>query len=108
MQMAEYLNQNVPLDAVIETWEPEMGFLTDHNYHYPPNALLAVAVEHVYYNGEAVQAYYDFVQTEQPDYLLAGEFSKWTEIYPLEDLSDQYELIVTFGDYDLYRRGDLK
>ncbi|MCK6540375.1 MAG: glycosyltransferase family 39 protein, partial [Anaerolineales bacterium] len=51
MQMAEYLNQNVPLDAVIETWEPEMGFLTDHNYHYPPNALLAVAVDHVYYNG---------------------------------------------------------
>ncbi|MEW6285750.1 MAG: glycosyltransferase family 39 protein [Chloroflexota bacterium] len=104
MQMAAYLNENLPLDAVIETWEPEMGFLTDHNYHYPPNALLAVAVDHVYYNGEPVQEHYDFVQTEKPPYLLAGVFSKWTELYPLEELMDEYELIATFGDYDLYRR----
>ncbi|MBI4761649.1 MAG: ArnT family glycosyltransferase [Chloroflexota bacterium] len=119
MQMAAYLNENIPLDAVIETWEPEMGFLTDHNYHYPPNALLAVAVDHVYYEGEPVQEHYNFIQTEKPPYLLVGIFSKWTEIYPLEELkehdeqeeqeeheelSGQYELIATFGDYDLYRR----
>lgn len=103
-QMSEYLNENVPLDAIIETWDPEMGFLTDHNYHYPPNALLAVAVDQVYYYGEPVQDRYDFVQTEKPDYLLAGEFSKWTQIYPLEELMDEYELVQTFGDYDLYRR----
>lgn len=116
MQMAAYLNENVPLDAVIETWEPEMGFLTDHNYHYPPNALLALAVDQVYYGGDLVREHYDFIQTEQPEYLLAGEFSKWTEIYPLEEhekyeeheeheeFSAQYELIAVFGDYDLYRR----
>lgn len=104
MQMSDYLNKNVPLDAVIETWDPEMGFLTGHNYHYPPNALLAVAVDQVYYYGEPVRDRYDFVQTERPDYLLVGEFSKWTQIYPFEELEDQYELVVMFGDYDLYRR----
>lgn len=104
MQMSEYLNKNVPQDAVIETWDPEMGFLTDHNYHYPPNALLAVAIDQVYYFGEPVQDRYDFVQTEHPDYLLAGEFSKWTDIYPLDDLSGEYELVQSFGVYDLYQR----
>jgi len=104
MQMADYLDENVPADAVIETWDPEMGFLSDRNFHYPPNALLAVAVDQVYYGGEPVQERYDFVQTENPDYLLAGEFSKWTQIYPLEDLMDRYEWVVSFGDYDLYRR----
>jgi hypothetical protein len=103
MQMSDYLDENVPLDAVIETWDPEMGFLTDHNYHYPPNALLAIAVEQVYYFGEPVQEHYDFVQTEYPEYLLVGEFSKWTEIYPLEMLMTEYELVQSFGDYDLYR-----
>jgi 4-amino-4-deoxy-L-arabinose transferase-like glycosyltransferase len=103
-QMSAYLDENVPQDAVIETWDPEMGFLTNHDYHYPPNALLAVAVDQVYYGGEPVQDRYDFVQTEHPDYLLAGEFSKWTEIYPLEELTGEYELVQTFGDYDLYRR----
>lgn len=103
-QMSVYLNENVPQNTIIETWEPEMGFLTDHNYHYPPNALLAVAVNQVYYSGEPVQDRYDFIQTEKPDYLLVGEFSKWTEIYPLEELAGEYELIQTFGDYDLYER----
>ena len=103
-QMATYLDKNIPPDAVIETWDPEMGFLTDHNYHYPPNALLAVAVDQVNYGGEPVQKRYDFVQTEHPDYLLAGEFSKWTEIYQLDRLQDQYEWVINFGEYDLYRR----
>ncbi len=103
-QMSAYLNKNVPLDAVIETWDPEMGFLTNHNYHYPPNALLAIAVNQVYYGGEPVQEQYDFVQTEHPDYILAGTFSKWVNIYPMNQASDQYKLRVQIGDYDLYQR----
>ena len=102
-QMSAYIEANVPRDAVIETWDPEMGFLSDHKFHYPPNALLAVAVDQVYYGGEPVQDRYDFIQTEHPDYLLAGEFSKWTQIYPLEVLANEYELVISFGDYDLYR-----
>jgi hypothetical protein len=103
-EMSSYLNQNVASSSLIETWETEMGFLTDHNYHYPPNALLAVAVDQAYYGGKPVQDQYDFVLTEQPEYLLIGEFSKLTKLYPLQELKDHYLLVVTFGPYDLYRR----
>jgi hypothetical protein len=103
-QMADFLQANVPQSAIIETWDPEMGFLTDHNYHYPPNALLAKAVDKVYYGGEPVQGHYDFVQTEKPEYLLLGEFSKWTEIYPYDLIESEYELVQSFGVYDLYQR----
>lgn len=102
--MSAYINENVSQTAVIETWDPEMGFLTDHQYHYPPNALLAVAVDQVYYGGEPVQGRYDFVQTENPEYLLIGEFSKWTEIYPYDLIQADYQLLQTFGNYDLYQR----
>ena len=102
-QMSAYIDANVPQDAIIETWDPEIGFLSNHNFHYPPIALLAVAVDQVYYKGEPVQDRYDFVLTEHPDYLLAGKFSKWTQIYPLDDLKDKYKLIQTFGEYDLYQ-----
>ncbi len=101
--MADYLNANIPTSAVIETWDPEMGFLTDHKFHYPQNALLAVAVDQVYYGGEPVQDHYDFVQTEKPEYVLIGEFSKWTEIYPAEFVQANYQLMQSFGDYDLYQ-----
>lgn len=103
-QMSAYLDANVPENAIIETWDPEMGFLTDHNYHYPPNALLAIAVNQVYYGGEPVQDRYDFLQTEKPEYLLLGEFSKWTEIYPADEIQSNYQLVQSFGDYDLYKR----
>jgi hypothetical protein len=33
--MAAYLDDHVSHEALIETWEQEMGFLTDHNYHFP-------------------------------------------------------------------------
>ena len=102
--MAAYLNENVPKNVIIETWEPEMGFLTDHNYHYPPNPLLAVAIKQVYSNGEPVQQYYDYVQTDHPDYLLVGVFSKWVNMYPLDQLSSQYELVASVYNYDLYER----
>ncbi|MBK9926000.1 MAG: glycosyltransferase family 39 protein [Anaerolineales bacterium] len=102
-QMSAYINENVPQGAVIETWEPEIGFLTDHNYHYPPNALLAVAVNQVYYGGDPVHDRYDFVQAEHPAYLLVGKFSKWTKIYSAEELEGQYEWAASFGDYDLYK-----
>lgn len=103
-KMADYLMDNIPQDAMIETWDPEMGFFTDHNYHYPPNALLAVAVEQIYAGGEPVKDHYDFVQTEKPEYLLLGEFSKWTEIYPYGLIQSDYRLVQSIGDYDLYQR----
>lgn len=103
-QMSDFLNANVPVNVVIETWDPEMGFLTDHNYHYPPNALLAIAVNQLYHGGELVQNHYDYLQQEKPEYLLLGEFSKWTDIYPINYVQENYQWIQTFGEYDLYLR----
>ena len=103
-QMAAYLETNVPQDAIIETWDPEMGFFSDHNFHYPPNALLAVAVEQIYAGGEPVSEHYTFVQDEKPDYILAGEFTKWVDVYPVDKLFGQYELVHSIGNYDLFQR----
>ncbi len=103
-QMAAYIDANVPADAVIETWDPEMGFLSNGNFHYPPNELLAAAIEQVYYDGEPARSQYDFVQTEHPEYVLLGVFSKWTDVYPFEEMKGQYQPVQTFGNYDLYQR----
>ena len=103
-EMADYLDENIAEDAIIETWDPEMGFLSDRNFHYPPNELLAVAVDQVNYGGEPVQGQYDFVQTNNPEYIVAGEFSKWTEIYSVDQLRDKYHHVHTVGNYDLYER----
>jgi 4-amino-4-deoxy-L-arabinose transferase-like glycosyltransferase len=102
--MAAFMDANVPLNAIVETWEPEMGFLTDHQYHYPPQLLLNTSVGYIWSEGEAPQVAYDFVQTENPEYVLVGEFSRWVDLYPLDYLQDHYTLVTTVGAYDLYER----
>ena len=102
--MAEYMNSHVSPEAVVETWEPEMGFLTDHHYHFPPQILLNTAVKFIWQNGAPPAAEYAFVQTESPGYVLVGSFARWVQMYPDELLSGAYHLETEIGDYQLYVR----
>jgi hypothetical protein len=100
--LADYLNAHVSREALIETWEPEMGFLTDHNYHYPPQIRLNTAVGHIWQGGASPAEGYDFVQTERPAYVLVGAFARWVEMYPPELLAERYTRVTTVGAYELY------
>jgi 4-amino-4-deoxy-L-arabinose transferase-like glycosyltransferase len=102
-RLAEYLNNEVPRDALIETWEPELGFLTDHNYHFPPQSLLDVAVRHVWLDGPSPARQYDF-DALAPDYVAVGEFAKYVHLYPPEQLAADFRLLTTIGVYDVYIR----
>jgi 4-amino-4-deoxy-L-arabinose transferase-like glycosyltransferase len=100
--MAAYLNEQIPQDALIETWEPEMGFLTDHNYHFPPAMLLLDAVEQVHLGGPSIAEGYQFVQSERPEYVLFGDFARLVELYPADLLAKRYGLVARIGGYELY------
>ena len=100
--MAAYLDAHIPRGALIETWEPEMGFLTDHNYHFPPALLLNKAVGYIWLNGTPPAQSYDFVQTQHPAYVLVGAFARWVNLYPMDVLTARYQLITRIGGYELY------
>lgn len=102
---AAYLDANISPDAVIETWEQELGVLTDHTYHYPPQIVLAYAVDEVWRGGQPARELYDFRDYVDADYIVIGPFAKYTAIYPAERL-ESYEIIHTVGSYDIYRRVD--
>jgi hypothetical protein len=102
--MASYLNREVPPSAVIETWEPELGFLTDHQYHYPPTGMLNIAVRYIWSRGAPPRLKYDPLSAEQPTYVLVGAFARWVELYSPEVLERDYQRLVAIGSYELYRR----
>jgi hypothetical protein len=93
LAMAEYLTKNVPPDVLIETWEPEVGFLTDNKFHYPPNSLLAEANRHVWLNGPSPEQFYHFVQSDSPPYVLVGHFATGVGMYTPETLGERYQLV---------------
>jgi hypothetical protein len=103
-QAAAYLEQHVPKDAIVETWEPELGFLTDHRYHYPPSALLIDAVAYQFGRGPSPATRYDFRAGGSPAYLVRGEFAKWVDAYPDDRLEDAYRLMADIGAYSVYER----
>lgn len=103
-EMAANLDLLVAPTALIETWEPQMGFLTDHTYHYPPQLLLNRAVRQVWLGETPVADLYDF-REGSPDYLLLGEFARWVGIYPDERLAG-WTVVSESGPYALYRRSE--
>jgi 4-amino-4-deoxy-L-arabinose transferase-like glycosyltransferase len=100
--MAAYLDEQVSQQALIETWEPELGFLTNHNYHFPPPLLLNQAVGHVWLGKPSPAQEYTFVQDKSPDYVLVGGFARWVGLYPQDWLATHYRLETNIGNYELY------
>jgi hypothetical protein len=101
--MAAYMDEHIPADALVETWEPEMGFLTDHNYHFPPPLLLNNAVGYIWLGGPPPADDYDFVESAQPEYILLGNFSRWVNLYDKVLAADNYTVVTTIGGYELYK-----
>jgi hypothetical protein len=102
--MAAYLNRQVPLEALIETSEPEIAFLTEHRYHLPPVSVLYTAVRHIWQGEAAPAESYHFLRTAAPDYVVVGAFGAWAGHYADADLEALYERQVEIGAYQLFRR----
>jgi hypothetical protein len=99
---AAYLDQNVPTSDVVEAWEPELGLLTDHRYHYPPLGWLDRAVR-AQWLGSAPGPAYDPIAEASPSYLVVGPFAKYTGIYAPTLARLSARPIASFGEYDIYR-----
>ena len=102
--MAAYLSREISTTPVIETWEPELGFLTSHNYHYPPTGTLNVAVRYIWSGGPAPSQHYHPLEIEQPPYVVVGSFARWVDLYPADVLERDYRHVTSIGAYDLYAR----
>lgn len=106
--VAQYLEQHIPPGAVIETWERELGILTDLTYHYPDQSMLSYTHNAIYLGGETgYQLGQDYFQQVHPDYVVVGFYSRLGPVYDLEYLSINSELIWSIGSagfqYDVYK-----
>jgi len=101
-ELAGYLDASVPRTVVIETWEPELGFLSDHAFHYPASGWLDRAVRAQWLARDGLPDYDPRVGSS-PSYLVVGKFGKYTGIYRPFLERERPDLLVSIGDYDLYR-----
>lgn len=102
-QMAAYIEQNLPREARIETWEWELGALGAHtNYHYPDQQYVYLAT---YQQGRRLPYRLDYDMLEAaPTHLVTGPFSGMTQIYPPQTIAANFVPVVTIGPYQLFER----
>ncbi len=106
-QVADFLNQHIGRDTVIETWERELGVLTDHTYHYPDQLMLAKIDNAVFRGGGYYSLGKDYFDSVHPGYVVGGWFGRGNHVYDEDFLKSNTRLIASFGDgdwrYDIYQ-----
>lgn len=101
-RMAAHIVEHLPSDAEIETYEPEICFLTGYACHLPDSWVMDASIKHVWYGGPAPSKHYDFLAYGAP-YLLIGDFGRWVHLYDEQIVTRDYNLIVTIDGYELYQ-----
>ncbi len=103
-QMAQFIDEQVPQNAVIESWSWEVDALTSHwMYHHPHQRDLYTAIRQQFHEKRDFHIVYP-LSVINPDYLLTNEFSDWTQIYDRTLIQSDFRLIAEFGQYSLYAR----
>jgi hypothetical protein len=101
--VSEFVDQDLPGDAVIETYESELLFLSDHRwYHFPPDDVSVQMVSRNTYESD-LGIDYDPLGAD-PDYLIQGPFSKQWHLYDDVLASQAFQLLFEASDYRVYQR----
>ena len=102
LEVIDFLNTQTLSDSVIETYDPELFFLLERPYHYPPDQI-HVELNRRTFLRQDVPIDYDPL-TVDPDYLVVGHHSKMWGLYDPVVKTGAFRLLKTFRQYNVYER----
>jgi hypothetical protein len=101
-QTAAYFNTQSAPDTRIETYESELHFLLNRNYHWPPDQT------HVELNKRSLLGWKTTVDYDplaaDPEYLVVGIYARENGLYKPVIAAGHFRLLQQIGVYDLYVR----
>lgn len=100
---ANYLDENVSSDAIIESSETEIVFLSDRKFHQPTVDVAVATIQNVQFAEPYPPGFYD-LRPVNPDYIILGPYAKWTQLYTQYLNNHDYDLVNTVGGYELLKR----
>ena len=102
LRVVDFLNTNTPEDSVIETYDSEILFLLDRDYHYPPDEV-SVELMRRHDIDPNSPVYYDPIQAD-PDYLVVGPFSRKWRLYDEVLESNEFQSFKLIAPYEIFIR----
>ena len=102
LQVSHFLNTETSASALVETYDPELFFLLKRPYHYPPDQLhISLIRRYIFRQPVAVE--YDPLARD-PEYLVVGPRRKLWPLYDTVLSTGAFQLIKSYGDYQVYQR----
>jgi len=98
---AEYIEANVPQDALIASEEWEIDFYSNRPYLHHPGGFGTALIKYLQL-GQPLTERYD-VAVYNPDYVIDGPYGRGTTLISREFLKSRCRLVVSIGDYALYQ-----
>ncbi len=104
-QTAQFINTQIPPDALIETTEMELFGVSRHwDFHYPSYEYILDATKQIYFYRRNPSIPYNPVAAD-PDYLITGPLSDWTGLYWNSGIMEaEFEKITEFPPYTVFQR----
>jgi len=99
---AQYIEANLPGDARIASEEWEVDFLTQRTYFHVPGHLIVAYIQYKDLGYPINGGPYD-VASVGPQYIIDGPNNKVTRYISEDFLRVHAKLVVSMGEYDLYR-----
>ena len=99
---AEYLNNNIPTTALIETYDSELLFLGTGLFHYPPDEIHVQLIRREFIDAGTILDYDPLAA--DPDFLVVGPFSRRYRLYDPVLKTGQFELVAEVPGYEIYQR----
>ncbi len=91
--MTQFIEQHMPANAVIETYDPEVCYLSGHACHLPPGPVQDAVVRYVWYGGIQPSTIYP----PTAPYILVGITGYYSGLYDLNVINQQYNLVASYG-----------
>lgn len=101
-QVQEYIHQQTPERAVIETYDSEMLFLLNRPIHFPPDHIQMELNRRNIYNLNS-QIPYDPLASD-PDYLVVGPWGRTWKLYEPVITAGAFTEVFSAGGYQVYQR----
>ena len=102
LQVSHFLNTETSSNALIETYDPELFFLLERPYHYPPDQLHIKLIRRYIFRQPLAIEYDPLAQ--DPEYLVVGPRRKLWPLYEAVLSTGAFHLIKSYGDYQIYHR----
>jgi hypothetical protein len=101
-EVVAYLDAHIERGMLIETYESELLFLSDHRFHIPPDQVFVDAERRKSVDPQH-PVDYNPLQAD-PDYLVVGAFGGGWKLYDEVISSGDFRLIQAFPRYHIHQR----